>query len=486
MRSEEIAARFDNRQGFSVVDYMEIGLPIYRLTCTALMQVQKRYPPIEEFVLRCLAIGLREPTEVSGMLGLTPRVVEATLTNLIRSDDVFECHDGSVELTEKGKESAREHVVTRPVDQSIVFFVDGLTRRSQWFDQRELLFPKQAEAAGLKQIRAFPARRPNTNELDITDVFEALRVGARAQEANRQLLRIKKVTRADRMFMPALLLIFKRDRGRDVQVAFVIDGRLSDDHEMAFLEAKGLQKLRIRELVVRQEANHLPDLVGERIAEEIAREEERSLRIAEKVRRQGAVARLKASIAEGKIRNVVGDEERSSVEQERSGAISEIQAADKDLKKLAVRPLAVYEHPELLRHSISTVRERLVIISPWITPAVVSREFLKQLELTLERGIRIYVGYGLGEDSNHIEKDNTAIEGLQRLDRQHVGFTLKRFGDTHAKILIKDREFFVTSSFNWLSFRGDPNRTFREEFGTFVGIPEIVEEFFDTIIRRFG
>ena len=486
MRSEEIAARFDNRPGFSVVDYMEIGLPIYRLTCTALMQVQKRYPPIEEFVLRCLAIGLREPIEVTGMLGLTRRVVEATLTNLIRSDDVFECHDGSIELTEKGKESAREHVVTRPVDQSIVFFVDGLTRRPQWFDQGELLFPKQAEAAGLKQIRAFPARRPNTNELDITDVFEALRVGARAQEANRQLLRIKKVTRADRTFMPALLLIFKRDRGHDVQVAFVIDGRLSDDHEMAFLEAKGLQKLRIRELVVRQEKNHLPGLVGERIAEEIAREEERSLRIAEKARRQGAVARLRASIAEGKIQNVVGDEERSSVEQERSGAISEIRDADKDLKKLAVRPLAVYEHPELLRHSISTVRERLVIISPWITPAVVSREFLKQLELTLERGIRIYVGYGLGEDSNRKEKDNTAIEGLQRLDRQHVGFTLKRFGDTHAKILIKDREFFVTSSFNWLSFRGDPNRTFREEFGTFVGIPEIVEEFFDTIIRRFG
>jgi hypothetical protein len=37
------------------------------------------------------------------------------------------------------------------------------------------------------------------------------------------------------------------------------------------------------------------------------------------------------------------------------------------------------------------------------------------------------------------------------------------WGDTHAKVLIKDSDFSVVSSFNWLSFKGDPSRTFRDE-----------------------
>ena len=486
MRTEEIVARFDDRPGMAIVDYVEIGLPVYRLTCTALMQVQKRYPPIEEFVLRCLGVGLRQPTEMAGMLGLSRGVVEATLTNLIQNDDVFERYDGSVELTTKGQGAAREHVAIRPMEENIVFFVDGLTRKPQWIDQRELLFPKQADAAGLKQIRAFPARRPKTSELDVADVYAAIRIGGGAREASRQLLRIKAVRRADRMFMPALLLIYKAMRLPDVQVAFLIDGRLSSEHEEAFLAGKGLEKLRIRELVKREESDHVRDLMGEELASEIEGRVQRSLEVTESIKKKEAVARLKASITRDKVMKETRREVASLSNDDQPGVISEIEKVDTNVKMIAVRPLAVYEHPRLLRNAISTARERLVIISPWVTPAVVDRELLQRLDQTLGRGIRVYIGYGLGEDSKGREENNAAIEGLERLERQHDGFTLKRFGDTHAKVLIKDREFFVTTSFNWLSFRGDSNRTFREEYGTFVGIEEKVEEFFATIVARFG
>jgi hypothetical protein len=45
--------------------------------------------------------------------------------------------------------------------------------------------------------------------------------------------------------------------------------------------------------------------------------------------------------------------------------------------------------------------------------------------------------------------------------------------DTHAKVLIWD-DTWVSSSFNWLSFRGDPSKTFRQEEGILVRIPEKV------------
>jgi len=61
---------------------------------------------------------------------------------------------------------------------------------------------------------------------------------------------------------------------------------------------------------------------------------------------------------------------------------------------------------------------------------------------------------------------------------------LVRLGNTHAKVLIKDSEFLAVTSFNWLSFRGDPGRTFRDEQGTLVQQPEYVDNKFDERVTR--
>ena len=46
-------------------------------------------------------------------------------------------------------------------------------------------------------------------------------------------------------------------------------------------------------------------------------------------------------------------------------------------------------------------------------------------------------------------------------------FQFSRLANTHAKILIWDAEMVVTS-FNWLSFRGDSGRKYRQEEGTLI------------------
>lgn len=50
-----------------------------------------------------------------------------------------------------------------------------------------------------------------------------------------------------------------------------------------------------------------------------------------------------------------------------------------------------------------------------------------------------------------------------------------RVRNTHAKILIYDG-VWVNTSFNWLSFRGDSDRTYRMEEGTLVAIPARVDK----------
>ncbi|MGB3054187.1 MAG: hypothetical protein WBB52_05015, partial [Acidimicrobiales bacterium] len=63
--------------------------------------------------------------------------------------------------------------------------------------------------------------------------------------------------------------------------------------------------------------------------------------------------------------------------------------------------------------------------------------------------------------------DAAALERLTKLAGDVKKLTLTELGDTHAKILIWDAEMVVTS-FNWLSFRGDSGRKYRQEEGTLI------------------
>jgi phosphatidylserine/phosphatidylglycerophosphate/cardiolipin synthase-like enzyme len=156
------------------------------------------------------------------------------------------------------------------------------------------------------------------------------------------------------------------------------------------------------------------------------------------------------------------------------------------LASVPMRWLEMYEHRPLLEQALKDTQERLMIISPWIRANSVNRWFLQQFENLLKRGVHVFIGYGLGEkDENRYPKDIEAEKTLQKLASQYSkSFILKRLGDTHAKILISDTKFAVTTSFNWLSFKGERDRTFRDERGTLVSDPQKIDELFDNLLRR--
>lgn len=152
-----------------------------------------------------------------------------------------------------------------------------------------------------------------------------------------------------------------------------------------------------------------------------------------------------------------------------------------------MRQLEVYDRPPLLDKAITDSQERLMIISPWIRAGVVNKRFVQEFEKMLKRGVQAYIGYGIAkeEDHNRYQSDIQAERDLKYLSEKYDNFSFVRLGDTHAKIIIMDRKLAVQSSFNWLSFRGDPNKTFRDESGVCITIPEYIEELFDRYAPRF-
>src|SRR5262249_59265448 len=96
----------------------------------------------------------------------------------------------------------------------------------------------------------------------------------------------------------------------------------------------------------------------------------------------------------------------------------------------------------------STLREtkqRLLILSPWIRAKVVNRPFVRQLENLLKQNVKVYIGYGLGEEDTQMnDVDRRAEQDLKNLASRFAHFAFVRLGDTHAKVLISERRFLVS------------------------------------------
>ncbi|MCR4378056.1 MAG: phospholipase D-like domain-containing protein [Rhodospirillales bacterium] len=478
----QIAQLFDDlKPAFSLVDYEEVGLPVYKLTATVLTLESKKYSPIDEFVLRSIDAGMIIADDVAGLLGIETRIVEGCLTNLIQDDDVFVSPTGDLSLTKKSRLVLEGEKPVKPREQAVVFTYDALTRRPRYIGL-PLIGPRDLKAMGFREIRAMPPRKPEADEVDARDLEEALEMEAGTRKRDVDILRVREVRRKENHFLRAVMLIYRSGVGDDVRVRFAVDGRLSAEHEKSFLAAGGVERLGIRDSILDSEPiPPLVDLIGEQLVTEISGhlspDED-----AVKLKRKSSIARFKVETAKkGAVSEADLDKDLSYL-----AAISEVETAERELASLKVRPIAVYEHPPLLEDALESAEKRVLIISPWITSAVVDKRFLKRLEVALERGVDVRIGYGLDDNRRGGRPEpNAAEKALYDLAKKHSRLKVVWLGNTHAKILLKDSEWFVVSSFNWLSFRGDPRRTFREEWGTFVGVSSAVDKYFAEFAPRF-
>jgi hypothetical protein len=358
-----------------------------------------------------------------------------------------------------------------------------------------LLKPKDLRDKDIIEIEPSPKKPPELSDLKLKDVDTIIRQIEGASKAKvkqeRDLLALKAIERRQRFFQPASILIYKAKDSDDVQVAFAIDGVLSNEHEEAFARSNGVKKLKILETIQESAPRKLAEEVLGR--DFVAQNQIQNIKLVkEKVFTAKAELQAQIETTRNRIEETNNDEEKRLLNQQLQEASQRIEELENQLESalasLPIRFLEVYEHRPLLEQALKDSKERLMIISPWIRASSVDKRFLQQFESLLKRGVEVFIGYGLGENDNEkkYQFDIQAENNLKKLANQYKdNFQLKRLGNTHAKILISDTKFAVTTSFNWLSFRGDRDRTFRDERGTLVSDPQKLDELFDSYRSRF-
>lgn len=484
MTADEIAARFDTRPGYKLVDYGDVGLPIFLISAVAIVQEPKNLHAIEEFILRCTVHGLTQVSEVSGFLGLDRRIIDKVLPPMLQEDMLGVQRSGEaleLAMRPKGRQALSEAGLVRPEEKTIAFTYDGITRRPKYVEFDQLLLPRELKEAGIPEIPALPARSPDVEEVSALDVEDVVALATRNARRTSKILKLKSFERRERHFLPSVALVYRDEASGGYRVSFAISGRLSEEHERAFAESDGLKRSQRFAHLGRERPPELKSIVGEQIARDLPGD-----RLAEGVNRALAAARVMVTDASKHLEDAKSEEDRLNAERVVDQAKQKFAAAENTARRSLVRHLPVYEHPAILKDALATAKSRLLILSPWIRRSVVSRAMVKSLGKLLDSGVQIHIGFGLGEsDEGAQPHDREAIGDLEKLSSSRQNFVFKRLGDTHAKVVIKDDEYFVISSFNWLSFQGNPNRTFREEWGTYVAMQAQVNTFYDELLIRF-
>lgn len=428
------------RPGRELITIIEAALPVSTVHVDVLGQERKDIPLAEEFVIRLLDAGIEEVDDMAGFLGLDRDQVETAVAEQYSAGNIlFKGTPRRLALTPRGSAAVLDAKAIQPVDVSLPLTFDRLTWQATDYPLNQLLDRREAEEEGLVMLPAQQSARPSVADIPVARLNELLKV--RAEESRVEVLAVRKVRLKRPKYLPIKLLVFADAARDDIDIAVCIDGDLAPAHDDAIAQRGGAAALGI---------SVSPDEVEPAIDDNV-------IQILE-------THQLAAQIAAAPVGDLQQVDEREQVAPEQV-----------ESPRPAIDRPTMYEHADILDEALRTTQRRLLILSPWIQGSVVNTNFLSLLEGRLRAKVRVHIAYGYSGPKGQSDDEN-AIRRLHNLEKRFPEqLSVVRLRNTHAKILISD-DTLVTTSFNWLSFKGSRTREFRVELGLRVRDQAVADE----------
>jgi hypothetical protein len=469
--AECIARRYAIRPGCRFRGYKAIALPVFSMNLRVLCIESTSIPPIEEFLLRLLQVGIKTPDQLAGLLGLGEDIVHDRLVEL-RCQELIEVKQGEnrqilCSLTEKGIIAAanlsRESIKTVTIPQVLY---SGILRHIVDVGtsaKRQFLKPKDAEEEGYDWVQAIPNRYPYPEEISVTELSYSFKKGRKRRNSPElEIMAIKSVlSKVYTLYEPAIMIEYETEGNKDErQFSFIIDGRPAEAYEQA------LSTVDFQKIIERISSIQTPRL-EERLRQQASSEE---------IQRLGRIDDVEQLAAkELAVQQKLDDKRQETHESDRSDTRirlqKEIDRLEQELfiikqerESRSVKYLWTPEIKTTFGDAVKTAKERLLILSGWISSSVVNDKLIAAFRAALERGVRIWIGYGFDGDSPRGREQRTrpdwiaAVRSLDSLQREFpILFKHRDVGHSHEKRLICDNLYTFGGSFNLLSFSGDNN-----------------------------
>lgn len=153
--------------------------------------------------------------------------------------------------------------------------------------------------------------------------------------------------------------------------------------------------------------------------------------------------------------------------------------------------LSVWETQEKFEEALRNVKHKMFIESPWIKRATL--KYLKRIEDALKRKVIVVILYGIESNDEHhfgtVEKLRTLQSKYQKTFHLiHLPSHFEEQGNyqmtgTHRKLIIKDNDYFIQGSFNFLSFNKEKGQKIANEES--ILIPKNVQYKWDSVFSEY-
>ena len=460
-----------------LVKYYEAGIPQWHMETIFTMLKSKNLSVLQEFILKFIFSGIDDVSDICNFLGINKTAMNNAVAVLQKNSlitvDIFH---SKLKLTDKGEVALKEAATIVPEDIEYALFVDGLLGNI-YLDIRKLYTSKELRRFEIKPINT-TVEKPTIDSLAYEEVKRAINLFKKnhAYEKDKlegELQEVACVTKTYVEYKRVSVLVFM-NKSEDIEFQ-VFDGTTrNDDYSIA------LQKqYNSNACVLDFDSNDIPETKADNSLINVLPRQ--IIENAKTFSYKDSTLKREISNLTTQLDAVKNNDENDSDEKQKESTSEQIRFLEKKIdeieneRKGADRILSTYDHRPLLLDALNNAQNIVVIVSPWIKSSGLNNEILGCIERALQRKTRVIIGYGISEKE---DSDRWILQKLTDIRKKKYGnkLSLIKLSNTHEKVLIKDNEYMVITSFNWLSFKGDPNKGFRQETGYYTESKEAINQ----------
>ena len=472
MTIEELAKRHaKDIPNSRLVKYYEAAIPQYCMEVILTMEKEKPLSVLQEFVLKFVNEGIDEVGVICRFLGINMTAVHKAIADLQTPELIrVDILNSKIKLTDKGKEALKNVKTIIPEDVEYKIFMDGFTGYI-YLDNL-----KKYQRKELRNFELMPVT-PNVETPKLQDVSY--------EDVKNAIIRFRKdnVFAKDRLegnllSIPSLEKVYTEYN----KVSVLIYVNKSEDIELRVFEKQTRRKdyenilyqmysknTRVFEFDKKNDSDDTVELPLLSIIPTEVKDDAKAFTIRS--------VEIDKEITQLQTQLTVYMDDADSNDNEDGQQIAELKKRIiimEEERKSANRLLSTYDHRPLLIRALTEAQNSVVIISPWIKNSGLNNEILRLVEKAIQRGVKVIIGYGISEQE---DSDKWIISKLNELSiKRNIGILkLIALNNTHEKVLLMDNKFLVVTSFNWLSFKGDPNKGFRQETGIYTESQESIQ-----------
>lgn len=470
----------------TLVKYYEAGIPQWHMEAILTMLKPKKLSVLQEFILKFISSGIDDVSDICNFLGVNKTAVNNAVAVLQKNNlitvDIFY---SKLKLTDKGEKALKEAATIVPEDIEYALYVDGLLG-NVYLDTRKLYTSKELRSFEIKPINT-TVEKPTLDSLVYEEVKRAINLFKKnhAYEQDKlegDLQEISRVAKTYVEYKKVSVLVFM-NKSEDIEFQ-VFDGTTRNDDYSIALQKQYNNNSRVLDfdsnfISKAEENNSLISVLPQEIIESAKSFSYKDSTL------EREISNLTTQLDAIKKNDDDNDEQQKESATERIRFLEKKIDEMKNERKGADRILSTYDHRPLLLDALDNAQNMVVIVSPWIKSGGLNNEILGRIERALQRSTRVIIGYGISEKE---DSDRWILQRLTDIQKKKYGdkLLLVKLSNTHEKVLIKDNEYMVITSFNWLSFKGDPNKGFRQETGYYTESKEAINQMKANLSNRMN